>query len=83
MNILNGLDEMGLAQNKIDGFRFFDCDSLNVQRLHPCFFGCNAIWCFDQLPLSLGDSECRFVPPGDPCAVYKYFPRLDTPLRSV
>ena len=32
MNILNGLDEMRLTQNKVDGFGFFGFDGLNVHK---------------------------------------------------
>jgi hypothetical protein len=32
VNIFNGFDEMGLSQNEVDGFGFFDRDSLDVHK---------------------------------------------------
>src|SRR5437016_3432935 len=37
VNIFYGFDEMGLTQNKIDGFGLFDFDRLNVHAAAPIF----------------------------------------------
>src|SRR5215217_6280540 len=41
VNILDRLDEMGLSQNKIDGFRLFDGYSLDFHGLSPTVALCN------------------------------------------
>jgi hypothetical protein len=38
MHILHGFDEVGLPEDEINDFRFFDFDALNVHVLPPAIF---------------------------------------------
>lgn len=60
MNILNGFDEMRLAQDEIDGFGFFNCDSLNVHKDASWFlwFSDHLLLAFERLFLYSIFNEC-------------------------